>query len=314
MSLIKAHKRGWAVAFTVVGFLALAVMPGIPGLPYLFGQALQRALLFALVAVFVSLLGGARALTPSAVGLRRALREGRYPVLLVLGLCAVELVSLLGLAATGGTVPISPDWAIDLLGVALLCVSVGLYEEALFRVLLLGGLLRGHGSTRNGVMSAALVSSVVFGALHVALVGQLSPLVLVQMLLKTAQATCIALVFSAVYVRTRSFVGVVVLHALSDFFPMALLAVLGELEGSIGSYVSGGEGELALVAGLVLVGAYVVLIAFYAPVAVHAWKLLETASLPAEGPFAEGWEPRGDDDPSLVPSSGDGLPPRPSGL
>ena len=187
MALIKGHRRGWAVALTVAGYLALLAVPSFPGLPYLFDQALQRVLLFALAAVFVALLGGARSLAPSSVGLRRALREGRYPVLIVMGLCVVEVVSLLQLAASGEAVPLSPTWAVDLAGVALLCLSVGLYEETLFRVLLLGGLLSGRGSTRNGVVTAVLVSSVVFGAAHVALVGELDPLTLVQMLLKTAQ-------------------------------------------------------------------------------------------------------------------------------
>ena len=314
MALIKGHRRGWAVALTVAGYLALLAVPSFPGLPYLFDQALQRVLLFALAAAFVALLGGARSLAPSAVGLRRALREGRYPVLIVMGLCVVEGVSLLHLAASGEAVPLSPTWAVDLAGVALLCLSVGLYEETLFRVLLLGGLLSGRGSTRNGVVTAVLVSSVVFGAAHVALVGELDPLTLVQMLLKTAQTTCVALVLGTVYVRTRSFLGVVAIHALADFFPMALLAVIGELDDSLGGYVSGGEGELAVLLGLALVVVYLVLIALYAPAAVHAWKLLEKTPLPASGPFEQGWDARADDDPALVPPPDDDRPPRPSGL
>lgn len=314
MALIKGHRRGWAVALTVAGYLALLAVPSFPGLPYLFDQALQRVLLFALAVAFVALLGGARSLAPSTVGLRRALREGRYPVLIVMGLCVVEAVSLLQLAASGEVVPLSPTWAVDLAGVALLCLSVGLYEETLFRVLLLGGLLSGRGSTRNGVVTAVLVSSVIFGAAHVALVGELDPLTLVQMLLKTAQTTCIALVLGTVYVRTRSFLGVVAIHALADFFPMALLAVIGELDDSLGGYVSGGEGELAVLPGLALVVVYLVLIALYAPAAVHAWKLLEKTPLPASGPFEQDWDPRADDDPALAPPSDDDRPPRPSGL
>lgn len=314
MALIRRHVRGWAIALTVAGYLALAVVPGSGLLPYLVGEAVARLVLFALVAAFVALLGGRRALAPTTVGLRRALREGRYPVLLALGLCAVEVVGLLQLVAAGEAVPVSPSWAGDLASVALLCVGVGLYEEALFRVLLLGGLLSGRGATRNGVTTAVLVSSVAFGVAHVALVGDPGPLTLVQMLLKTAQTTCIGLVLGAVYVRTRSFVGVAALHALADFVPLSLLAVVGGLEGSLGSYVSGGEGAAAVVAGLALVAVYLVLVALYAPAAVHAWKLLETTPLPACGPFAEGWEARPDDDPALEPSRDDGRPVPPAGL
>ena len=116
MALIAKHKQGWAIALAVVGFLALAVVPSLSGLPYLFDQTLQRVALFALVALFVAALGGARSLVPSDAGLARALREGRYPVLLALGLCALEAAALLQAAGAGEAVALSPSWASDLVG------------------------------------------------------------------------------------------------------------------------------------------------------------------------------------------------------
>lgn len=311
MALIKTHRQGWAIALTALGFLALMVVPSMGALPLLVDQTLQRVMLFALVAAFVALLGGARALVPRASGLRRALREGRYPVLLALALCAFEVVGLLEVAAAGEAAAISPTWALDLAQVALFCASVGFYEEALFRVLLLGGLLSRHGGTRNGVVGSVLVSSVAFGAAHVILSASLDPIVLAQMLLKTVQTAFIGLLLGAVYVRTRSFVGVAALHALTDFLLMAPLALLGGLGDSLGTYVSGGDGLAAVVEGLVLVAVYVVVVALYVPAAVRAWKLLETAPVPEAGPFSEGWLPRGDDE---LPPAEDSRPVRPSGL
>lgn len=311
MALIKTHRQGWAIALTALGFLALMVVPSMGALPLLVDQTLQRVMLFALVAAFVALLGGARALVPRASGLRRALREGRYPVLLALALCAFEVMGLLEVAAAGEAAAISPTWALDLAQVALFCASVGFYEEALFRVLLLGGLLSRHGGTRNGVVGSVLVSSVAFGAAHVILSASLDPIVLAQMLLKTVQTAFIGLLLGAVYVRTRSFVGVAALHALTDFLLMAPLALLGGLGDSLGTYVSGGDGLAAVVEGLVLVAVYVVVVALYVPAAVRAWKLLETAPVPEAGPFSEGWLPRGDDE---LPPAEDSRPVRPSGL
>lgn len=313
MALIRTHRQGWAIALTAVGFLALFVVPSVPMLPLLLDQALQRFLLFALVAAFVALLGGGRALVPSVAGLRRALHEGRYPVLLALGLCVLEVTALLRAAGAGEGASVSPSWAADLVATALLCAGVGLYEEALFRVLLLGGLLSRHGGTRNGVVASVLVSSVAFGAAHVALSASLDPITLAQMLLKTAQAAFIGLLLGAVYVRTHSLLGVVALHALGDFLLMAPLAVLGGLEGSLGGYVSGGEGALAVVAGLSLVASYLVVVALYVPAAVRAWELLGTAPVPEAGPLSESWAPRADDDPRLA-ATDDARPVRPRGL
>lgn len=311
MSLIKRHKQGWAIALTLVGFLALGFVPSLSALPFLVDQGVQRLLLFALVGVFVALLGGGRALAPSAVGLRRSLRAGAYPVLVALVLCVVEMVSLLQLAASGQAVGFSPTWAIDLAGAALLCLGVGLYEEALFRVLLLGGLLSRHGGTRNGVIVSALVSSLAFGAAHVGASASLDPVTLAQMLLKTAQTALIGVLFAAAYVRTHSFLGVVAAHALSDFLLMAPLALLGGIEGSVGSYVSGGEGIDALVVGLGLVAVYLVVVALYVPAAAYAWRILEVVPVPERGPLEAGWSPRGDE--ALAPDE-DARPVRPTGL
>lgn len=312
MALIKRHKQGWACWLTAAGYLALAFVPGFAALPLLADQALQRVLLFALVAGMIALLGGVRSLAPSAVGVRRALREGCLPVLLSLGLCALEVTALLQASAAGEALDLSPTWLPDLVLLALFCATVGLYEEALFRVLLLGGILSRHGRTKNGVVGAVLVSSVVFGALHVTATPSIGVLELAQMLLKTAQTACVGVLFAAVYVRTRSFLGVAALHGLADFLLMAPLALLGELEGTLeGSYVSSGVDVAAVALASTLIVVYVAAVAVYALCAVRAWGLLETTPVPQEGPFEPGWAPVGE---TPADEKDDGLPVPPPGL
>lgn len=298
MALVTSHKRGWALALFVVGIAALSLVPSFPGLPFYFDQALQRVLLFALVAAFVAALGGAGSLAPRQSGLRSALRLGAYPVVLAAVLFALEGAGIASLVAEEGLRALSPTWAVDLLGLVALCAAVGLFEEALFRVLLLGGLLSRHGGTRNGVVVSALVSSVVFGAVHVASSASVAPdlLTLLQMLLKTVQAGSLGLLLAAAYVRTRSFLGVATVHALCDLLVMAPLALMGGGEDALGSYVTPGLGESAelVVLAVVLVVAYVIAVALYLPAALKGWRLLEAAEVPALGPFEPGWEPRED--------------------
>ena len=313
MAAIKTHKRGWACWFAALGYLGLVFVPSFAALPFLADQVLQRVILFALVAGLVALLGGARALAPTRVGLRRALREGGYPVLLALALCALEVSALVQSAAAGEALALSATWLPDLVLLAVFCASVGLYEEALFRVLLLGGMLSRHGRTGGGVVGSVLVSSVVFGALHVATTGSFGVLELAQMLLKTAQTACIGVLLGAVYVRTRSFCGVAALHSLTDFLLMAPLVLMGGLEELLSSpYVSSGEGVAATVLGAAFVLVYAVAVAFYAPCAVRGWRLLEATPAPQMGPLEPGWDPR--EAPSLAEKDDDSLPVPPSGL
>lgn len=313
MAAIKTHKLGWACWFTALGYLGLGFVPGFGALPFLADQTLQRVILFMLVAGLVALLGGARALAPTRSGLRRALREGSYPVLLALVLCGLEVSALVQSAAAGEALALSATWLPDLALLAVFCASVGLYEEALFRVLLLGGMLARHGRTRNGVVGAVLVSSVVFGALHVTTTGSFGALELVQMLLKTAQTACIGVLLGAVYVRTRSFCGVATLHGLMDFLLMAPLVLLGGFEESLSSpYVSSGTDVAATVLGAAFVLVYVVAVALYAPCAVRGWRLLEKTPAPQMGPLEPGWLPQ--DAPTPAEKGEDSLPVPPPGL
>ena len=311
MGFVEKHRQGLAVAFCAIGLLALYVVPSFPVLPFLFDQTLQRVLLFGLAALFVAALGGSRALAPSAGGLSRALREGFYPVGVALALCGIEAIALVQLVGEVGGTGVSATFPMDLLGLVLFCGSVGLYEEALFRVLLLGGLLSRHGGSRSGLVASLLVSSALFGVAHVGASAALDPLTLAQMLLKTAQTGCVGLLLGVVYLRTRSFLGVATLHALADFFLMAPLALTGGIEGSLGGYVSQGDGLPAVVTGMVLVAVYLVAVAIYVPAAMRAWRLAEGLRVPEPGPLSGGWEPCRDE--GLGPAGG-GRPVRPSGL
>lgn len=312
----RSNKLVCSLALFVAGLIALEVVPSFPALPFYYDQGLQRVLLSALVCAFAALLGGARSLAPTGAGVRSSLRLGVYPLAVAGAPCAVELSSLVELAAAGGAPALSASWASDLVGVAFLCAFVGVFEEVLFRVVLFGGMLSRHGATRNGLLASAVVSSVVFGAVHVSsAAGSTDPIAVAQMLLKTAQAGFIGLLLCAVYVRTRSVLGVAVLHALTDFLLMAPLALLGGGEQVVGSYVYQGGDALAVVMGVALVVVYAIAVALYVPCAVRGWRLLETAPLPAPGPFGGAWDARedaGDDVPA--PGSSDGRPVPPEGL
>ena len=312
MALVTTHKRGWSIALFACGIVALSLVPSFPTLPFYFDQALQRVLLFALVALFVAALGGAGALAPRPEGARSALRLGSYPVLLALGLFALEGAGIAALVAEEGADALSSTWAVDLLGVAALCVGVGAFEEALFRVLLFGGLLSRHGRTRNGIVISGLVSHVTATA------GSFDPLTLAQMFLKTVQAGSLGMLLAAVYVRTRSFWGVSAIHALADLFVMAPLALLGGGEEALGSYVTpaltedAGLGLVAIAVALVVV--YVIAVALYLPAGVKGWRLLESADVPQLGPFEQGWDARDDAGASGEGAEAAGRPVPPSGL
>jgi len=96
------------------------------------------------------------------------------------------------------------------------CVSIGLFEEILFRGLILGTLLKNLGSSRKGLFFSVIFSSLLFGLVHFNnyFSGKAD---LVETLCQVGYATFIGVAFSAILIRCDfSIWWCIVLHALFD--------------------------------------------------------------------------------------------------
>lgn len=142
-------------------------------------------------------------------------------------------------------------WFGYVLAFVLSCFFTAIFEESLFRVLVFDAFLWEWRSRRYGVLLAAMVSSVLFGLMHVS-VGGLSadqPFVVLQAIAKPLQAALFGLVMAALYVSTRSLWFVVGLHS---FFDMLYLGPLVVTTGMPTTYVTGNSGEAGVLCATVL--------------------------------------------------------------
>ena len=97
----------------------------------------------------------------------------------------------------------------------ILAMLVGFVEETYFRGLILRTLLA------RGPWLAAIVSSVLFGGLH--LLHLIEGQNLVATLSQAAWATALGFLFAAVALRTQSIVPLIVIHGLTDFIAFLVL-------------------------------------------------------------------------------------------
>ena len=110
-------------------------------------------------------------------------------------------------------------WFLRCLSSLLLCVCIGISEEGMFRGTLFGGLLARFGEKKNGILWCVALSSLAFGCAHVL------PedfdftrwYTVVQALLKLCQTGIYAVMLCTVVLKTRSFVGAMMIHALDDY-------------------------------------------------------------------------------------------------
>jgi membrane protease YdiL (CAAX protease family) len=94
-------------------------------------------------------------------------------------------------------------------------LMIGVFEEAGFRGVVLVALVRAWGSTSKGLVRAIVVSSALFGLLHLL---NLRKEPVVPTLLQVVFATFVGICFAGVLLRTRALLLLMLIHGLIDLF------------------------------------------------------------------------------------------------
>lgn len=224
-------------------------------------------------------LGGASLMRPQLASIVDTFHRLRWLVV-VSGL----EVALQLLAFTTGDYSLSPNWPLYLLHILLLCMMIGMFEEIVFRGIILNGLLAPLGERRDGVLKALLISSLLFGAAH--LIGQDTDwsdrLQATQAILKVAQTGVLGFVFGVCAIHQRNLTGVAVFHGFTDFVLMVLPYMLNGSEQGEVQYVTADSQ-----AAMTTIVMYSVLIALYIPALVTAMRTLRQEQLPQCGEFMD---------------------------
>ena len=211
----------------------------------------------------------------------RAIRNAWHFVLplIMINLILAALLSYGYIADALLGVPIGMETLIGLIEVTVLCFFVGINEEGMFRGLMFGGLLAGLGKRRNGVLLAAIISSLAFGFIHVVFDLDFNyPLGVVQGLLKTLETGMFGLILCVTVLENRNCLGAMSVHGFFDW----ILMISSVLNGSpiTATYVSTDPNQS--IAGIIIFSIFAVL---YTPKTIAAYKRLKTIEVPQYGPF-----------------------------
>ena len=118
-------------------------------------------------------------------------------------------------------IPLRSDWPLQLLYLAVLCLSVGLMEEVMARALINDSLVCQFRDTKKIFLIVAVVDVIVFGVIH--LIGSAinTPSALTLALLKTLSSGAGGICYLFLYWKTRNLWGIALMHGLYDFMTMA---------------------------------------------------------------------------------------------
>lgn len=268
---MRKHPIPVAVVCLAMGIAAIHLpVHDIPGLSVV--RFVMTAILFGVITA----MGGGGSLRRVREGAADTLRKSVYPLIL-----AVLMGALMVAAAISGNSMNTEGLAVKEIEFLILCASIGLFEESLFRGVLFSGLLRKMGGTRKGILWAVLLSSLIFGFVHVEdyiFGGSYDLIGCVQSLLKILQSGALGFLLAALYMKNKNMWMIALVHGINDFFPMQA-AIMGNA--SLGNYVGSGEG------GIILAGVYLFYFLLYIPVLITSVRIINRQELPEYGIFKE---------------------------
>lgn len=105
----------------------------------------------------------------------------------------------------------------------LFCISIGLFEEVVFRGLILTVLLQRLPETKQGILIAIVLSSLIFGVIHfVNLVAGASPL---DTLLQIGYSFLMGMLWAVVYLKTKNLWMAILLHAMYNMSGLVFVQI-----------------------------------------------------------------------------------------
>ena len=279
-SALRHQRRGFVTFLLALLCLLLCVVGEFVGVlvtlfaggdEYLFG--LLGCCVGAALGIYA--LGGARLLDPRYASLGYALRTSWWLLAVSTGITMLDAYG-----GFSGGLSIQADWLEKTWYALALCASIGFSEEAMFRGLLMGGLLDAFGNNRRGVMTAVVLSSVLFGVAHIEWwsLNYADPLQLAQALLKIIQTGFFGFFLAALTLRSKSILGPALVHGLADFVIFFYsYCLLGE--GLDVDYVSSGA------EGVETMWLYLVMVVLYLPLVIKGVRMLRDVPVPEHGAF-----------------------------
>ncbi len=274
-------KKGWGKLIAAFACLPLLIVAEIAGL-YLgdatpLGEDVGATLGGAIAAVILCcILGGTQLLNITGSSWKWAWRAMWWSIAIS---GAIALIDLFDYISADNLIFVR-DWPWQLFLSLLFCVAIGFFEEGMVRGLILNGLLSRMGTTRKGIVWACIISSLVFGLLHVDItrIGEVTALEFAQGFLKVVQTGMYGFALAAVICKTGELTSAALLHCLDDWLLFVLTFIMG---GPIETeYVSSGTEE-----GTIMAVIYLVCIVLYIPLVVRAAHTLKDIDVPNRGAF-----------------------------
>ena len=245
-------------------------------LPPLFVTAAGELLPLILTVLLIIVLGGKKWLGVDKESLTYAFKAG-WPFV-ALGVVA-SMMQVFNSFKNGIT--LADGFVMNIVGVTLTCILIGLFEEYFYRGVNFGALLGVLGGSKGKIMIAVILSAIGFGRAHVVSIDFSNVTMLAQAVLKIIQTGMIGIVMCDVMLHTKKLGAAGLLHAANDFMLMITGALFRGASVS-GQYVSSDAGT-----GSMIIITYLAMIAVYMYPTIRSLKRIWDEHHSCYGPFVQ---------------------------
>ncbi len=243
ISFLKTHPLCTAIIAIVIAMFSIKMLPAETFLQ----EGIIRMLLCGTMLFFLYQISGER--TTSACG-----NSTGYVIKVGIGfLVFAAVVGIFGFMMTIATSGPRQDWLFQLACLAYMMLGVGLFEELTFRAILNDAIIIHFRDSKKAFLISAIVTSLVFGGLHVLGASLNDPMSILQAVLKTLSSGVFGLGLLFLYWKTRNIWACGIIHGGYDFilsFSNAFTQTGMESSG----YVVAGKGAAAVCVVYIVTG------------------------------------------------------------
>lgn len=136
-----------------------------------------------------------------------------------------------------GGIKLVKGWPLEILISVIFVVTVGLFEELCFRVIINDALLHQFRNSKYIFVWIAIITSLIFGLVHVVGASVETPVTFIQAVLKTLTSALMGFGLLILYWKTHNFWAVAISHALYDLCPLTVAQIF-DTGSNVGRYVN----------------------------------------------------------------------------
>ena len=232
LSIKDQMKNNPAITATLAFIISFALLKlfTTPDTEYIVWPSVKRVVLLLFLMITWVAIRTTNPLKEKATDSVRFVFKACRPVLRLVVVLGCISTAAIALTIALGQSPCTANVPLAIASTAVFCLTVGFFEEFLFRIVLGDGIIKRFKNCKNIFPITMVITSIVFGLAHVIfdinMATLTNPITLLQIIFKVTECGLFSVVLIQLYWKSHNWVAVSLVHALNDFVLLVPTAIM----------------------------------------------------------------------------------------